>query len=204
MQQDNNQEILEQRDVDNLLIFIIYFLVVILGNVRFPGFYMAILLYISTLWYFNRVGLFRKVSKLRLVILALYVQIILPLLTTLTSVTKLIEVIPNSVSGNVRMYIVLGFYIFAPIILNLISFAVFKKHEHFRLNQKPALEIGRMLIWGTTLTLSILVITDEVNDAFLKVSLLIVMAPLLMFNYAVKIVYESDSALDEYKYPKNN
>ncbi|MGY5484114.1 hypothetical protein [Paenibacillus sp. ALE2] len=201
MQPENNQGILEQRDVDNGLIFILYLLVV-LGNVCFPGFIMAMLLYISTLWYFNRIGIFRKFSRLRFVFLAFYVQIFLPLLTVLTSMTLVIELmesLPNSTLDNVRIYIILGYYIFATIILNLISFTIFKKHEHFVFNQKPALELGRMLIWGITFTLSVLVITDEVKDVFLKVSLLMIMAPLLMFNYAVKVLYESNSALNEYK-----
>ncbi|KAA8785616.1 hypothetical protein EC604_17385 [Paenibacillus amylolyticus] len=201
MRTEKNQEILDQRDVDNIIISIVY-LLVIFGSIFFHGFFMAIVLYISTLFYFNRVRMFDKVSRSRFVILATYLQITLPLFVVLASITKFIEFVPNDASGNMKIYIVLAYYILTPIILNLISFTVFKKHENFSINQKPALEIGRMVIWGATLTTSVLVIADGIDDNFIKVSFLIVMAPLLIFNYAVKVTFENDSALKEYR--KNN
>lgn len=197
MRTENNQEILDQRDVDNIIISIAY-LLIILGSIFFHGLFMAIVLYISTLFYFNRVRMFYKVSRSRFFILATYLQITLPLYVVLASITKFIEFVPKDASSNMKIYIVLAYYILTPIILNLVSFTVFKKHENFMINQKPALEIGRMVIWGVTLTTSVLVITDGINDNFIKVSLLIVMAPLLIFNYAVKVIFENDSALKEY------
>lgn len=190
-----------KRDIDNAIIFCFLILSVFV-SVLSPSLISMVLLYVTTLWFFNRVRLYNKFGILRYGSLAVIVQIFLPLLVGVFSieyVSLIVKLLPDGTTAKVFYFIITYSYAAVPITLNLISHKVFSKHKHFYLNLKPALELGRMLIWGLTLSASIYVITEKIEDNFLKVSYLVVMAPLLLINYAIKITIESKSSRSEYE-----
>lgn len=189
-----------EKDVDDALLFIIYLLISGI-SLCFPSLISMLILYISTIVWFNRVKLFDQFGRTRSAVLAIIIHITLPVLVAFYSVdiiTYIINSLPIFKKDPKIPYTLLGYsYVFVPIALNQISDYVFKRHKFYDLNLVPALELGRMILWGTTLLFNIQIITEGIEDKFTKVSLLLIFAPMLLYNYGHKVTIEMKKSLKE-------
>ncbi|WP_310830979.1 hypothetical protein [Paenibacillus pedocola] len=191
----HNEIIVTQRDVDNILLFIGYIIFVLIV-LRYFGFVSLILLNVLTIWYLNRVRMFDRVGLLQPVLLGVVIQSAFPFLIGLNSIDYLMIVIKifasYDVEENVLYVILAALYMLITVIIIIFNHIILKKHVKYKENLGPALEIGKLVIWESGLLFSIFIITDGIEDAHIKVSYLLLLAPIILCNHGFKYGIELD------------
>lgn len=190
-----NEVIVTQRDVDNILLFIGYIIFVLIV-LRYFGFISLILLNVVTIGYLNRVRMFDKVGLFQTVLLAVVIQCAFPFLIGLNSIDYLMLLIKIIASHDVKendRYITLAIlYMLITVIVTIFNHMFLKKQAKYKQNLGPALEIGKLVIWESGLLFSIFVITDGIEDTRIKVSYLLLLAPIILCNHGFKYGMEME------------
>ncbi|CAH1219139.1 hypothetical protein PAECIP111892_04671 [Paenibacillus auburnensis] len=194
-QPEHTEVIVTQRDVDNILLFIGY-LIFVLILLRYFGLVSLILLNVVTIWYLNRVRMFDRVGLLQPVLLGVVIQSVFPFLIGLTSVDYLMIVIKTLASHDVKendRYITLAIlYMLITVIVTIFNHMFLKKQAKYKENLGPALEMGKLVIWESGLLFSISVLIDGIEDVHIKVSYLLILAPIILCNHGFKYGLEME------------